>query len=246
MVFTDGADFKDIVPPVFENLIAGGEMPVTLAVFISPGRQPNGRRVIRTEIEGIVGPLPPLGAQRQLEYDIRSERYSQFLLEEILPEVAASYSLRTDAESRAIAGMSSGGACAFTVAWERPDSFSKVLSWCGSFTNIGSFLPATRRLESGPTLIMNRSTSRLKESAADYPSLIRMTPRKPIRVFLQDGANDLNTYPGSWWLANQQMAASLAWAGYDCEFAWGKGFHSNKHGAAILPESLRWLWRDVQ
>jgi hypothetical protein len=86
----------------------------------------------------------------------------------------------------------------------------------------------------------------LARSGHDYAALVRMTPKKPIRVFLQDGENDLNTYPGSWWLANQQMASSLAWANYDVKVAWGKGFHSGLHARAILPDALRWLWRDVK
>ena len=133
--------------------------------------------------------------------------------------------LRHDAASRAISGASSGGICAFTVAWERPDEFSKVLSWVGSFTNIAS----------GKTLREGR------------PQLRGADPQdaaKPIRVFLQDGANDLDNANGNWPLANQQMAKSLAFAGYDYKFEYGQGFHSNRHGRAILPDSLRWLWRD--
>jgi enterochelin esterase family protein len=132
--------------------------------------------------------------------------------------------LRQDAAGRAISGISSGGICAFTAAWERPDAFSKVLSWVGSFTNIAAG-------ESGIA------------GGHNYPPLIRRTPPKPIRVFLQDGKNDLNVVAGNWWLANQEMASALEFAGYDFTTAWGNGFHSNLHGRAILPDSLRWLWR---
>ena len=120
-----------------------------------------------------------------------SDRYARFLLEEILPEVEKTVKLRHDPESRAIAGISSGGICAWTVAWERPDEFRKVLSWVGSFTNIAS--GKTRR-----------------EGGHNYEALIRKTPKKPIRVFLQDGANDLDNANGNWPLANQQMAKALA------------------------------------
>src|SRR5438552_406669 len=160
-----------------------------------------------------------------LELYAHSDQYARFILEEILPEAEKTVKLRHDAESRAIAGISSGGICAFTAAWERPNEFSKVLSWVGSFTNIAS----------GKTL---------REGGHNYPALIRKTPKKPIRVFLQDGANDLDNQHGNWPLANQEMAKALQFAGYDYKFVFGRGFHSNRHGRALLPDSLRWLWRD--
>jgi enterochelin esterase-like enzyme len=189
-------------------LIANGEMPVTVAIFINPG----------------TGPGEEGRGQRSLEYDTLSDRYSRFLLAEILPEVEKTTKLRHDADSRAIAGISSGGICAWTVAWEHPDEFRKVLSWVGSFTNIAS----------------GRSR---REGGHNYEALIRKTPKKPIRVFLQDGANDLDNANGNWPLANQQMAKALEFAGYDYKFVFGQGFHSNHHGRSILPDSLRWLWR---
>ena len=209
MVFQDGGrQYKDYVPTVFDNLIATGEMPPTIGIFINPGIFAD------TTVPN-----------RSFEYDTLSDQYTRFLLEEILPEVEKTYRLRSDSAGRAIGGISSGGICAFTVAWQRPDAFSKVLSWVGSFTNIAS----------GPTL---------REGGHNYPALIRKLPRKPIRVFLQDGANDLDNAHGSWPLANQQMAKALAYAGYDYQFVDGQGFHSPLHGRAILPDSLRWLWRD--
>jgi enterochelin esterase family protein len=208
MVFQDGAGPKDFVPTVFDNLIAKHDMPITVGIFIQPGVFADGR------------------ANRSFEYDTLSDQYARFLLDEILPEVEKTVTLRHDAASRAIAGTSSGGICAFTVAWERPDQFSKVLSWVGSFTNIAS----------GKTV---------KEGGHNYEAMVRKTyPRKPIRVFLQDGANDLDNANGNWPLANQTLAKSLQYAGYDYKFEFGQGFHSNRHGRAILPDSLRWLWRD--
>ena len=128
-----------------------------------------------------------------------------------------SLKLSDDPNQRAICGISSGGICAFTVAWERPDQFRKVLSHVGSFTNI--------------------------RGGHVIPAVIRKTENKPLRIFLQDGANDLDNLHGSWPLANQEMAASLKFKSYDYKFEFGDGGHNGKHGGAILPDSLRWLWR---
>ncbi|HVX14718.1 MAG TPA: alpha/beta hydrolase-fold protein [Pirellulales bacterium] len=213
MVFQDGGayvndkgDFR--VPIVFDNLIHRGEMPVTIGVFINPGKIP------------AKDPSDKPRDNRSFEYDTLSDQYAKFLLEEILPEVSKTYKLVDDAAGRAICGISSGGICSFTVAWERPDAFSKVLSHVGSFTNI--------------------------RGGHVYPALIRGTPKKPIRVFLQDGSGDLDNQFGNWPLANQEMAASLKFAGYDYQFVYGDGGHNGKHGGAILPDSLRWLWRDYK
>lgn len=210
MVFQDGQNYMRAngqfrVPIVFDNLIHKQDMPVTIGIFINPG----------------VVPPEKQGAQprrnRSFEYDTLSDQYARFLLEEILPAVGKKYNLTDDPEMRAIGGISSGGICAFTVAWERPDAFRKVLSHVGSFTNI--------------------------RGGHVYPALIRKTERKPIRVFLQDGANDLDNLHGNWPLANQQMAAALKFSKYDHKFVYGTGGHNGKHGGAILPDSLRWLWR---
>jgi len=206
MVFQDGATARQMVVPVFDNLIAKGDIPVTVGIFIEPG--------------GIKAPRD----NRSFEYDTLSDQYARFLLEEILPEVEKTVRLRRDAASRAIAGQSSGAIAAFTVAWERPNEFSKVLSGIGSYTNI----------QSGKTL---------REGGHNYAAMIRKAPRKPIRIFMQDGANDLDNQHGSWWLANQTLARSLAYAGYDYTFEQGQGFHSGSHMRAILPDALRWLWR---
>ena len=128
-----------------------------------------------------------------------------------------SYNLTTDPEMRAICGNSSGGICAFTVAWEHPEAFRKVVSHIGSFTNI--------------------------RGGDVYPAMIRKAEKKPIRVFLQDGRNDLDNQFGNWPLANQDMAASLKFMGYDYKFVLGEGTHNGKHGASMLPDTLRWLWR---
>jgi enterochelin esterase family protein len=207
MVFQDGGGYQSTngawrVPLVFDNLIASKEMPVTVAIFLNPGTR-SGQ------------------SNRSFEYDSLGNLYSKFLIDEAIPFVTNKYSLAitSDPEMRATCGASSGGICAFTVAWERPDQFRKVLSTIGSFTNI--------------------------RGGHNYPALIRKTERKPIRVFLQDGSNDLNNLHGNWPLANQEMASALGFAGYDFKFVFGDGAHNSKHGGSILPDALRWLWRPV-
>ena len=186
---------------VFDNLIHKREMPVTIGVFVNPGQSKDVYL-------------------RSPQYTPLNDTYARFLLEEILPEVGKEHRLVDDAAGRAICGMSDGGLCAFTVAWERPDAFSKVVSHVGSFT----------RLRGG----------------SEYPFLIRLTrgSPKPIRVFLQSGDNDLNITEGSWALANMSMGAALMFARYDCRLEMGTGGHDLRHGGAIFPDTLRWLWRD--
>ena len=232
MVFQDGHKYVNVsqeyrVPVVFDNLIARGEMPVTIGIFINPGHH------------GETLPADPWrGDDRSFEYDSLTGTYVRFLLEEILPEVGRKYRLTDDPERRAIAGASSGGICAFTAAWERPDAFRKVVSHIGSFTNI--------------------------RGGHVYPALIRKTPRKPLRVFLQDGSTDLDNEHGNWPLANQQMEKAMLFANrkadeakpkpegdakpagprYDVKFVLGEGAHNGKHGGSIFPDTLRWVWRD--
>ncbi len=207
MVFQDGDFYVNAegpvrAPTVFDNLIHGGEMPVTIGVFINPGMK---------EIPW---------DQRSNQYRPLDDTYARFLLEEILPEVGKDYSLTAAAEGRAIAGMSDGGLASFTVVWERPDAFSKAVSHVGSYT----------RLQGG----------------SRYPYMIRKTRGnpKPIRVFLQDGENDINLAEGNWTLANLQMDSALMFARYDYRFEMGSGGHDLRHGGAIFPDTLRWLWRD--
>ncbi len=213
MVFQDGGAYQNPTGQfrttvVFDNLIHKGEMPVTLGVFISPGTIPPANE----------GGKPR--QNRSFEYDSLGDQYARFLIDEFLPKVLEPYKLRQEPSARAICGISSGGICAFTAAWERPDYFGKVVSHIGSFTNI--------------------------RGGHVYPALIRKTERKPLRVFLQEGSNDLDNVHGNWPLANREMAAALTFAKYDMRFEMGDGAHSGKHGGAILPETLKWLWRDVK
>lgn len=207
MVFQDGKGYAAAegsvrAPTVFDNLIHKAEMPVTIGVFVNPGKKEQ------------------VYDQRKAQYVPLDDKYARFLLEEILPQVGKDYNLVDDRAGRAICGMSDGGLCAFTVGWERPDAFSKVVSHIGSFT----------RLRGG----------------SEYPYLIRKTrgDPKPLRVFLQDGADDLDITEGSWTIANLNMASALMFARYDCRFELGPGGHDLRHGGAIFPDTLRWLWRD--
>jgi enterochelin esterase family protein len=214
MIFQDGGYYQNVVPQVFDNLIAEKAMPITVGIFINPGKLlPSG--------------TPRGNNQRSFEYDTLSDQYTRFLLEEILPEVEKTTKLRHDAQSRAISGMSSGGICAFTVGWQRPDQFHKIHSWIGSFTNIAG----------GASGI---------EGGHNYPALIRRNAMKPLRVFLQDGDQDLDNQFGNWPLANQEMAKALEFKKYDYKFVFGKGDHNPAHGRSILGESLRWLWREYK
>lgn len=209
MVFLDGAGFVAEdgawrVPVVFDNLIERGDMPVTLGVFIDPG-------VLPARIAG-----QPPRPDRSYEYDALGDRFARFLLEEILPQVTKDYNLSRDPNARGIGGSSSGGICAFTVAWERPNEFRRVLSFVGSFTNL--------------------------RGGEIYPSLIRKTEPKPIRIFLQDGEKDLNVAAGNWFIGAHDMVSALDYGGYEENHVWGVEGHNSKHGASILPDALRWLW----
>jgi enterochelin esterase family protein len=211
MIFQDGWSYANPTgqfraPIVFDNLIHKKEMPVTIGIFINPGMVPASESGGSTR------------NNRSFEYDSLGDTYARFLLEEILPAIGKEFKLTDSAEGRAIGGISSGAICAWTVAWERPDQFRKVLSHVGSFTNI--------------------------RGGHVYPALLRKTEKKPIRIFLQDGANDLDNLHGSWPLANQEMAAALKFSDYDYKFEFGDGGHNGKHGGSLLPDSLRWLWRE--
>jgi enterochelin esterase-like enzyme len=217
MVFQDGhayalPDEPYKAPIVFDNLIHKKEMPVTIGIFINPGNK-----------EG----EPPASAKswgratRSFEYDSLGDRYARFIVEEMLPEVGKTYKLTKDPEGRAICGASSGAICAFTVAWEKPDEFRKVISHIGSYTNI--------------------------RGGHVYPKKVLEGEKKPIRIFLQDGVNDLRNAKNperDWFLQNQAMVAALKEKDYDYKYVLGDGGHTQKHGSAIFPDQLRWLWRD--
>jgi S-formylglutathione hydrolase FrmB len=238
LVFQDGA--RAIaptgslrVPQVIENLVHKREIPVTIGIFITPGQ----RGDVFPETIGTGNPN-----NRANEYDAVDDTYARFLIDELFPEVGKRYRLSSDPGRRAIGGTSSGAICAFTVAWHRPDAFRNVISGIGSYVSIG------HRVATG--------TQPAVSGGEIYPTWIRRLPIKPIRMFIQDGSNDLDNNWGNWFLANQQMLKAFEFANrtadarkdtgprYDVTYQWGDGAHSDAHIGALLPEALRWAFRD--
>ncbi|HEV8130063.1 MAG TPA: SMP-30/gluconolactonase/LRE family protein [Acidobacteriota bacterium] len=200
-------------PTVFDNLIHKKEMPVTIGIFVMHGR------VKAADSNAALDRF-----NRSYEYDGLGDNYVRFLLEELLPEVETKKTadgrpirLSHNGNDRAIGGQSSGAICAFTAAWERPGAFSRVFSAIGTYVGL--------------------------RGGDHYPTLIRKFEPKPIRIFLQDGSNDLNIYGGDWWMANQTMERAFTFAGYEVQQVWGEGAHSGNHATAIFPDAMRWLWK---
>ena len=201
-------------PTVFDNLIQAHEMPVTIGIFVTPGI------VKAADANTALNRF-----NRSFEYDGLGDNYVRFLLEELLPEVETKTTtdgrpvrLSRNGNDRAIGGSSSGAVCAFTAAWERPGEFSRVFSAIGTYIGL--------------------------RGAERYPTLIRKYEPKPLRIFLQDGTNDLNIYAGDWWKANETMERALTFAGYEVNHVWGEGQHSGLHGSALFPQAMRWLWKN--
>lgn len=219
------------IPTVLDNLISQGDIPATLGIFITPGN-------LSEHYPDTLGMDNP--DNRASEYDSLSDGYTKFLIDELLPEVAKRYRFSENPKQRIIGGTSSGAICAFTVGWYKPDSFGNIISMIGSYTSIG-YRPATadQPMQAGGDL---------------YPGIIRKSAIRPLRIFLQDGSNDINNEHGNWFLANQQMLSSLEWANvnadklgsvgprYDIKHVWGDGGHSDQHGGVLLPDMLRWFW----
>lgn len=208
----DGIQWK--APTVFDNLIAKNEMPVTIGIFVTPGK------VLAANNEAALDRF-----NRSFEYDGLGDAYAAFLIGEVFPFVESKKAsdgrairLSKNGNDRAIGGSSSGAVCAFTAAWEHPEQFSRVFSAIGTYTGL--------------------------RGADRYDILIRKYEPKPIRIFMQDGSSDLNIYAGDWWKANESMERALTFAGYDVKHAWGEGSHNGRHGTAIFPDAMRWLWRD--
>ena len=216
MIFLDGDIFltdKMRVPVVFDNLIAKHDLPPMIGIFVDPGTLPALSDQAQNRVERI------------FEYDSLSDRYSRFLLEDLIPEVAKQYNLSKNPDDRALCGLSTGAVGSLMAAWNRPDQFRRVLSFIGTYVAM--------------------------KGADALPALIRRTEAKPIRIFLQDGKNDHivpaepygTFFAGSWPINNQVMFEALAFAGYDAKLVMGDGGHDIEQAGAIMPDALRWLWR---
>jgi enterochelin esterase-like enzyme len=235
MVFQDGGWYTDRngnnpALNVIDNLIAQHKIPVMICIFINPGDiadSPGTPTYAQVKKYSDEWNRTLKDSMRSTLYDTVSDRYVRFLRDEIIPEVAAKYSLRKDAYSRAITGLSSGGICSFNAAWLMPDQFSRVISWIGSFS-----------------AIQWKEDPAVPDGGQDFPDKILREPKRNIRVWLQDGSEDLDLRYGNWPLANLRMANALKAKEYDFHFSFGKGTHSSAHGAAEFPAEMIWLWRD--
>ena len=224
MIFNDGQAFMAPngnlrVHNVLDNLIYRREIPVMIAVFINPGRRPDQPE-----------PTPQNWGDRDTnrpdEYNALNDKYPRVIVDELMPVLYKEYNISKDPNQHAIGGASSGAIAAFTVAWERPNDFRKVLSIVGSFTNL--------------------------RGGHAYSDLVLKADKKPFRIFLQDGRNDnraLNangTYDETrdWFLQNVRLMEALTKKGYEVNYAWGMNRHGQSMGGAIMPEMMRWLWRD--
>ncbi len=226
MVYQDGQAFKnekgDIrAQNVMDNLIYRREIPVMIGVFINPGRRPD-----QPEPPSANGDWGDRDTNRPTEYNTLDDRYARVITEELLPALRKDYRISDDPELRGIGGSSSGAIAAFTVAWERPDEFRKVLSNVGSFVNL--------------------------RGGHVYPEKVLATAKKPIRVYLCDGRNDNRGLrrdgqydeTRDWFHQNVRLMKALTQQGYDVNYAWGMNNHGQKFGGAIFPDMMRWLWRD--
>ncbi len=215
MVFNDGATYLKAdgnyrAQNVLDNLIYRADIPVMIGAFIDPGvNVADGRSI------------------RQDEYDTLSDRYSKVIIDELLPALYKDYKISRDPDRHGFAGWSSGAIAAFTVAWERPDQFHKVLTGIGTFVDL--------------------------KGGHVYPEKVLASEKKPIRIFMIDGRNDnrgTNAQGGTydpnrdWFLQNVRLMEALTKKGYDVNYSWGMGVHSHNMGGAMLPEMMRWLWRD--
>ena len=213
MIVMDGGTGGN-TPVVLDNLIAKGDVPPTIGIFVNPGVLPALSETAQSRRERI------------FEYDNISDRFSKFLLEELIPEVGKKYNLSKNPDDRLLVGTSTGAVGAFVAAWHRPDQFHRVLSWIGTYVSM--------------------------KGADTFPAMIRRTEPKPIRIFLQDGKNDHISadqpfgvfYGGSWPINNELMYQAFQFAGYDARLEIGDGGHDGRQAAAMMPEALRWLWRE--
>jgi enterochelin esterase-like enzyme len=224
MIFNDGQAFKnekgDVrAQNVIDNLIYRREIPVMLGVFINPGKTPEQPEPNPKE-------WGDRTTNRPTEYNTPDDKYARIICDELMPVLYKDYNISKDPEQHGIGGASSGAIAAFMVAWERPNEFRKVVSIVGSFVNL--------------------------RGGHVYPERVLAAEKKPIRVFFQDGRND-NRGLGKggkydekrdWFYQNVRLVNAMQKKGYDVNYVWGIGLHGQKQGGAILPDMMRWLWRD--
>ncbi|GAB5561893.1 MAG: alpha/beta hydrolase-fold protein [Synoicihabitans sp.] len=243
MVFQDGQRATNPrgslrIQNVLTNLAHDGSIPPTIGIFITPGNRTDESRSYPDDL-GMSNPN-----HRWQEYDVLTPDYGRMLIEELIPLVGEKYAITDDPERRVIGGTSSGAICAFTVAWNFPDEFRNVISFIGSYVSIGA-RPA-----------LNGTHGTLPNGGHDYPALIRREPIRPLKIYFQDGSNDLDNAWGNWFLANQQMVSALNYRNrvadengeggprYTERHVWTDGKHSDAHGGVLLPDALRWIWSE--
>jgi enterochelin esterase-like enzyme len=223
MIFNDGQAFmrpdgEARTQNVLDNLIYRREIPVMIAVFINPGRRPD-------QPEPSSSDWGDKSTNRPTEYNTPNDKYAKIIIDELMPALRKEYNISDDPDMRGIGGASSGAIAAFSVAWERPDQFRKVISMVGSFVNL--------------------------RGGQVYPERILAADKKPIRMFFQDGVNDNRALKGDrydpdrdWHYQNVRLVDAMTKKGYDVNYCWGIGVHGQKQGGVMLPEMMRWLWRD--
>ena len=223
MIYQDGQAFKEEsgdlrAQNVMDNLIYRREIPVMIGVFINPGRTPE-------QPEPNAQEWGDRTTNRPTEYNMLDDNYARVITEELLPVLYKEYNISKDPELHGIGGSSSGAIAAFTVAWERPNHFRKVLSNVGSFTNI--------------------------RGGHVYPEKVLESEKKPLRVYLCDGRNDnrgvrngVYDQTRDWFYQNVRLMKALTQKGYDVNYSWSMNLHGQKYGGMIMPEMMRWLWRD--
>jgi enterochelin esterase family protein len=218
IVVQDGLGYTNAMAKALDNLINERRVPALIAIFINSGGG------------------DAQGSERGLEYDTVSDKYTTFIETEVLPRIAQDYHVKftTDPEGRATMGGSSGAACAFTMAWFRPELYRRVLSYSGTFVNQQSPL-----------------NPESPHGAWEYHEhLIPQSDRKPLRIWLEVSENDNGskrdeTSLHNWVLANQRMVATLKAKGYPFRyvFAEAAGHTDGRVTRQTLPGALEWLWQ---
>jgi iron(III)-enterobactin esterase len=218
--FIVGADGPDrALFTALDNLIAEHRVPVMIAISISNGGG------------------DAQGSERGLEYDTMSGRYAEFVEKEVLPLVESKYDVKLtkDPNGRATMGGSSGGSCAFIMAWYHPELYHRVLTYSGTYVN--QQWPYNAEAPHGAWEF--------------HEHLIPSNPAKPLRVWMEVGdrdlfnPNDMRDNMHDWVVANENMAKVLAAKGYHYQFVFARnaGHTDRSVKQQTLPEALEYLWK---